>query len=107
MGTITEHTKKATKIESNNATGTMARKKKTMEKTQTRTRTDNLTNTSNNKISDTNTKEGNKSKGQKKLLKARNDIESAYKSNHSPSHHKATPFVATPHQRLQLQTPGR
>ena len=53
---------KATEIKTNNATETMARKKKTIKTAQITARTDNLTNTPNNEKSDTNTKEGKKSK---------------------------------------------
>ena len=48
-------------------------------------RTDKLTNTSHNEKPNTNTKEGKKPKRRKKLLKARNDIESTNESNRSPN----------------------
>ena len=66
MGTITKQAKKATQIKTNDATETMAKEKKTREMAQTPASTDTQTR-------------------QKKLLKARNNTEPAYKPNHSPT----------------------
>ena len=101
MGTILKHTKKITENETNNATETMAGRKETMVTAQTIGRTDNLTNTLNKEKPETNTTEGQKSKRQKRLPKARNATEPAYKSNHSPNTPKGVTLGKTPHPRLR------